>query len=147
MRKAYENFKKDCPTLDYSKSDVVKVKIQIVDPFEVWSLEPEEIEAGHKEMMNNIDSLILDLHEMPELVYLGDLMEVYLIKLMAKEYSDVEFEIDLNKLKYCKTLLAYLEGEEQYAEAMLPIIDDMQDQIVDDLGYDKNRVFYFPEED
>ncbi len=136
----YQIFKNDTPQLSFKYEDKEKIKFEF-DTYGRWDTTDEEIEAHRNGISKAIEELKKDAKVAPELKYLIKFLKAYLkMELQAKD--EWEIEIDLNKLKYCKTLIAYIKDE--YSEDVLSTIDYLQDLMVDEIEIDKDRVFFLP---
>ena len=136
LLKAFKKFKKDCPTLEFG-SYKVTVKLYVVCPYV-----DEEKKEGLKEMQRNLLLLKADAIIVPEMEYLVGIMENF-FNLVENGNLRAIFSIDIGKLRFCKTFLAYTN--EEYTEAMLAIVDHLQDQMVDVHKINRDDVFYFAE--
>ena len=138
LLKAFKKFKKDCSTIEFG-SYVINVKLNVVCPYT-----EEEREAGLKEMERNLNLLKADAVLIPEMKYLANIMEGFLIAVEHRKPT-IYLSTDIGKLRFCKTFLAYTNTE--YTEATLAIIDHFQDQMVDTHKINRDDVFYFAEVD
>lgn len=137
--KNFKRFKKDCPTLTFGGSYLAQATLRVTSPYT-----DEEIAEGIKVMRRNLFLLKADAVLIPELEYLANVMQRF-YDAVNESRSDEYFFLNIGKLRYCKTLLAYTDAE--YTEDMLAILDDLQDQLADEHGLDKNEVFYSVEEE
>lgn len=133
----YEKFKQDTPQLSFKNEDIIDVEFTL-DTYHRWDSGEEETERHHEAISSAIEKLKEDQKIAPELSYLIDFLEKYL----KAENDTFKVQVDLEKLKYCKTLIAYI-GEE-YTEEVLALLDYLQDDLVDTLEIDENRVFFLP---
>lgn len=129
MKAAYEKFKKDCPSLDFKKSDEVIAKF-ILRGFDL------------KMFRKQINKLKKDSEDITEMFYLINFFEE-IYQRCKRNNAEENMNIDLNKLKYCKTLLVYYGTE--YAEGLVNGIDYIQDQIARS-QFSEKRVFYYSHE-
>lgn len=143
MKKSHKNFnehfKSDTPQLAFELEDVLEATF-LFDQMEKMTIDEEEIAEHRHAISHSIDSLLVAADVAPELKFLIDFLLEYQRIELADE-QEWKVEVDLNKLKYCKTLICYLEDMDE----VLAVLDFLQDQLVDEQGHDKDRVFFSPE--
>lgn len=135
----YTKFKKETPQLAFELEDKLEATLSY-DPYEKADLDEDEVFEHRNSISFSIDYLLAAAETAKELNYLIEfLMEYQRFELSG----DIEWkiEIDLNKLKYCKTLICYLDEMDE----VLALLDYFQDQLVDEQGHDRDRVFFFSE--
>ena len=143
MKKSHKNFnehfKSDTPQLAFELEDILEATF-LFDQMEKMTIDEDDIADHRHAISHSIDSLLVAAEVAPELKFLIDfLMEYQRIELADEQ--EWKIEIDLNKLKYCKTLICYLEDMDE----VLAVLDFLQDQLVDEQGHYKDRVFFSPE--
>lgn len=136
----YTKFKKETPQLAFKLEDKLEAKI-LFDHYHKMDLDEEEILDHRRKIEYSIDCLLVASEVAPELKFLIDFLLEYQ-KIELADEDEWKIEIDLNKLKYCKTLICYLEDMDE----VLAVLDYIQDELVDEQGHDKDRVFFFPDQ-
>lgn len=134
----YTTFTKDTPQLAFQLEDKHKATF-IFDLYERWDTEEDAIEDHRKNIAHAIEKLVLASKIAVELNYLVTFLLAYQ-KIESEEALEWEIEIDLNKLKFCKTMIQYIE--EEYVEIINVILDYLQDQLVDEHEIEEDRVFF-----
>ncbi len=135
----YTKFKKETPQLAFQLEDKLEATI-FFDHYHKMDLDEEEILDHRRKIEYSIDCLLVAAEVAPELKFLIDFLIEYQ-KIELADEDEWKVEIDLNKLKYCKTLICYLPDMDE----VLAVLDYIQDDLVDEQGHDKDRVFFFPE--